>query len=170
MQGHIASANGTTAEAVVLDLSYDGCGIETPMVLSAGQTITLSVTRRGAILADVRWCEGGRAGLVFRNDAAAGGRQPRSDERVSLKFEANMRRIGMGNYRVEVWDLSPQGCKVGLVERPRVGEHVLLKFDVINSIDAEVCWVHDYAAGLRFERPIHAAVFDLMMRRLRGGR
>jgi hypothetical protein len=165
MQALVASDDGQTGEALLLDLSYDGCGIETPLPLRPGQAITLSVPGRGAIRARVRWCDDGKAGLVFDKDHPDRERQKRAAERVELKIQASMRRIGMGNYRVNVSDLSPDGCKVELVERPRVGEHVMIKFDAIEAISAEVCWVQEYFAGLRFERPIHEAVFELMFAR-----
>lgn len=171
MQAFIATDDGQTGEALLLDLSYDGCGIETSMPLNPGQTITFSVTERGAIRADVRWCNEGKAGLVFHKESPAEGEpQKRASERVELKVEASLRRIGMGNYRVNVFDLSAGGCKVEVVERPRVGEHVLLKFDEIEAIEAEVSWVQDYCAGLQFSRSIHEAVFDLMYERLSRGR
>jgi len=78
-----------------------------------------------------------------------------------------VRRRGMTSFRVTVSDISPEGCKVELVERPSVDEHVLLKFDGIEAIDSEVCWVEGFTAGLKFERPIHPAVFDLMVARLK---
>ena len=79
----------------------------------------------------------------------------------------SLRRLGQNNYRVRVNDLSPEGCKVELVERPRVGEHVLIRFDGLESLDAEVCWVEGFVAGLRFEKPIHVSVFDLLLERLK---
>ena len=43
-----------------------------------------------------------------------------------------------------------------------------IKFEGLEAMDAEVCWVQGFQAGLRFERPIHPAVFDLLLARLRG--
>jgi hypothetical protein len=80
----------------------------------------------------------------------------------------SLRRIGQINYRVRLFDCSPDGCKTELVERPRIGEHVLVKMPHLESLDAEVCWVDGFTAGLRFEKPLHPAVFDLMVQRLRG--
>lgn len=169
MRAFIATNDGATAEVLILDLSYDGCGIETPLPLTTGQELMLSVEGRTAVHASVRWWSEGRGGLVFeRREHAEGAQQPREDPRVQLKFEAALRRLGMGSYRVNVTDFSPRGCKVELVERPRVGEHVLLKFDQVDAIEAEVCWIQGHEAGLRFERPIHEGVFALMMRRLKG--
>ena len=167
MRGHVARGDGTTAEILVVDLSYEGCGIEVPLGLDAGETVTLSILRRGAIEADVRWCEGGKAGLVFKSGAEPAKQQrKRISARTSLSADVILRRLGKANFRVNVTDLSPHGCKVELVDRPSVGEHVLVKFDRLELLEAEVCWVESFQAGLRFEHSIHPAVFDLLVERL----
>lgn len=157
----------STVEILLLDLSYDGCGIETPVEFDAGEAVKLSVLRRGAIDAHVRWCKDGRAGVVFDPEKCEHKKQtPRRHERKSLAADVSLRRLGQNGYRVKVGDLSPDGCKVELVERPRIGEHLLIKFEGLEILDGEVCWVENYLAGLRFEKPIHAAVFDLLLQRL----
>jgi hypothetical protein len=166
MHGHILLEDGTTAEAVLVDLSYEGCSIETPAELSVDQPITLSVLRRGAIEAVVRWAADGKAGLYFKALVGEKPQQPRVAERVSVDAEIMMRRIGQNNYRVRLFDLSPEGCKVELIERPSEGEHMMLRFEGLEVLDAEVCWVNDFIAGLRFDRAFHPAVFDLMVARL----
>jgi hypothetical protein len=165
MHGHILLEDGTTAEAVLVDLSYEGCSIETPLELRVDQPVTLSVLRRGAIEALVRWVSEGKAGLYFKA-LVVDKQQPRSTERVSLDAEVMLRRLGQNNYRVRLFDLSPEGCKVELVERPREGEHVLIRFVGLEALDAEVCWVSEFVAGLHFDKPFHPAVFDLMVQRL----
>ena len=47
------------------------------------------------------------------------------------------------------------------------GERVLIKFEGLEVLDAEVCWVDGYTAGLRFERSMHPAVFELLVERLK---
>lgn len=159
--------DGSTADTYLLDLSYEGCGIETPEPLQAGEAIKLSVLHRGVIDAHVRWYKAGRAGLVFVPEKESEEKQqPRSSDRAMLSADVSLRRLGQNNYRVKVTDVSSEGCKVDLVERPRIGEHMLIKFDGLEVLDAEVCWVEGYIAGLRFERPIHPAVFDLLLQRL----
>lgn len=159
--------DGSTVEISLLDLSYEGCGIETPVDLEAGEAIKLSVLRRGVIAAHVRWYENGRAGLAFDPEKPAQKKHwPRRSERISLTADVSLKRLGQNSYRVRANDLSPHGCKVDLVERPRVGEHMLVKFEGLEVFDAEVCWVEGYVAGLRFEKPMHPAVFDLMIQRL----
>ena len=166
MHGHILLEDGTTAEAVLVDLSYEGCSIETPAELNVDQPITLSVLRRGAIEAVVRWVSDGKAGLYFKALVGEKPQQPRVAERVTIDAEVMMRRIGQNNYRVRLYDLSPEGCRVELIERPREGEHMMLRFEGLEVLDAEVCWVNDFVAGLRFDRAFHPAVFDLMVARL----
>ncbi|HEV8407623.1 MAG TPA: PilZ domain-containing protein [Sphingomicrobium sp.] len=158
----------STVEILLLDLSYEGCGIETPVDFAAGEAIKLSVLRRGAIDAHVRWCEKGRAGLTFVPEKDAQKKHwPRRNQRVSTDADVSLRRLGQNSYRVRVNDLSPDGCKVDLVERPRIQEHVLVKFEGLEVLDSEVCWIDGFVAGLRFERPMHPAVFDLLLQRLR---
>lgn len=164
----IMRADGATCDVQLLDLSYEGCGIDTPVQLAPGEAIKLSVLRRGGIDAVVRWYSNGKAGLVFAAETKVEKKHwPRRSERVSLSADLSLRRVGQSNYRVRVSDLSLEGCKVDLVERPRVEERVLVKLDGLEVLEAEVCWVEGYVAGLRFKRAIHPAVFDLILRRLR---
>jgi hypothetical protein len=106
----------------------------------------------------------GRAWCSTRRSRIA--QQPRRSDRIALSADVSLRRLGQNSYRVKVTDLSPEGCKVDLVERPRVGEHMLLKLAGLEVLDAETCWVEGYVAGLRFEKPIHPAVVDLLLHRL----
>ena len=169
MRGHAALPDGTTTEILLLDLSYEGCGVEIPVALKAGETIMLSVLGRGAIKADVRWYAAGRAGLVFQVEQPnAKQRRPRSHERTALTAEVTLRRLGKANYRVAVFDMSLDGCKVEFIDRPRADEHVLIKFDGLEILEAEVCWIEGFRAGLRFEKAIHPAVFDMLIARLSG--
>jgi hypothetical protein len=168
MHGHALLGDGSTHPIQVLDLSYEGCAIATDLNLAPGDAIKLSVLRRGVIDAEVRWCADGKAGLAFTPlEAEAKKHWPRRSDRVSLAAEVILRRRGKTAFRVTVTDVSPEGCKVALVERPGVDEHVLIKFDGIEAIDSQVCWVEGFTAGLKFERPMHPAVFELMVERLR---
>jgi hypothetical protein len=167
LRGYAVREDGSNVEVLLLDLSYEGCGIETPAELAAGEKIKLSVMQRGAIDAEVRWCRGGRAGLVFKaEEPVAKQHWPRRHSRTPLTAEVSMRRLGNSNFRVRIYDLSPSGCRLELVDRPRVEEHVLVKFEGLETLEAEVCWIEGPTAGLRFERMIHPAVFDLLMARL----
>ena len=167
LKGFIALEHGSTSGVRVLDLSYDGCGIESPVALAVGQPVKLSVPGRGAIEANVRWYADGKAGLVFAPEI----QRPhvsRKSSRLTLTAEVRLRRIGGSNYRVNVFDLSPQGCRIELIDRPREGEQVLIKFEGLETLEAGVCWVEGHRGGLRFEKTIHPAVFELLLTRLGG--
>ena len=169
MIGYALRLDGSSVEVMVLDLSYEGCGIQSPIPLKPGEPLKLSVLRRGAISCQVRWYSDGNAGLVFDAEPRpARPKQPRKSARVAIDAEVTMRRLGKINYRVRLFDASLEGCKVELVEKPRIGEHVLVKMPALEALDSEVCWMEGFTAGLRFEKSIHPAVFDLLLERLNG--
>jgi hypothetical protein len=167
LQALITRRGGKVAEVTLLDLSHDGCGIETPVELSPGEAVTLSVSGRGSLPTVVRWYRDGHAGLQFEAEEAPPKEQKqRSSPRIPVSVDVTLRRVGQRQYQVRVTDLSPEGCKVDLVERPRVGEHMHLKLEGLEVIIGEVCWIEGFVAGLRFEKPIHHSVFDLLVERL----
>ena len=167
LQGLISRSDGTSAEVDLLDLSYDGCGIATPVELEPGEALRLSVTGRGLIDAEVRWCRAGQAGLRFSQaEAAQTDETMRATNRASLSTEVRVRRIGQHNYSVRIFDLSPEGAKIEVIERPRIGEQLMVKFDGIETVPAEVCWIDGFIVGLKFQRPFHPAVFDLLLTRM----
>jgi hypothetical protein len=90
----------------------------------------------------------------------------RKSQRVHLSAEIMSRRTGQHSYRVKVFDVSPQGCKAEFVDRPKLDEHVWVKFEGLEGLGAMVCWVRGFEVGLEFENPIHSAVFDLLVAKL----
>jgi hypothetical protein len=169
LRGYVIGADGEHHEIQLADLSYEGCGVETSIELTPGTTVKLSVLRLGGIEAEVRWYQDGKAGLIFTPPTAEAKKHwPRRSARVSLAAEVTLRRIGKSTFRVTITDASPDGCKVQLVERPAEGEYVLVKFEGLEPMESEVCWIDGFTAGLRFRRPMHPAVFDLLVERLTG--
>jgi hypothetical protein len=65
-------------------------------------------------------------------------------------------------------DLSPHGCKCEFVDRPKIGETLWLKFDGLETLGCTVSWVEGSNVGLQFARPIHHAVFEMLLYRLAG--
>jgi len=168
LSAFVVREDGSTIEALILDLSYDGCGIETPAQFRPDEAVKLSVLRRGAIESRVRWCRNGRAGLIFEPEQPSEKKHwPRRSERIATSAEVSLRRLGQSGRRVRVTDLSPEGCKVRLPHQARVGEHLLIKFEGLELLESEVCWAEGFDAGLRFERPFHPAVFALVAERLK---
>lgn len=52
------------------------------------------------------------------------------------------------------------------MERPKLDELVWVKIDGLQSLEAMVCWIRGFEIGLEFERPIHPAVFEMLVKQL----
>ena len=91
----------------------------------------------------------------------------RRTERIALTAEVALRRSGKLNFRVRVFDISRLGCRLEFIERPSLEELVWLRFDALEAIEAQVCWVDGFTAGVAFNAPIHPAVFEQLLARLR---
>jgi len=167
----VTREDGSLVEMTIVDLSYDGCGVVCSGALAVGDRLNLSAFGRSPTPVTVRWTDGTRAGLSFApatsDDQPT--RQPRRDERVSVEGEVTMHRRNKSNYRVHIYDLSPEGCRAEFVERPEVNEQLWIKFDGLEHLAADVRWIVGSKAGLKFQRSFHPAVFDLLIARLRGG-
>jgi PilZ domain-containing protein len=87
----------------------------------------------------------------------------RRSERISLNATVSLRRSGQLNYRVRIFDASLHGCRVEFVERPNFDEQLWVKFDGLQPLEAEVCWVEGFTVGVNFFQPIHPAVFDRLV-------
>lgn len=158
-----------TFDVTLTDLSYDGCAVDCTKALVAGEKLDLSVNGRGSIAATVRWAAAGKAGLAFDCEPEATPVPlPRRHDRIDIEAEATLRRAGKLGFRVRLFDVSPAGCKAEFIDRPELGEQVRLKFEGMESLEGTVCWIAGAKAGVRFARPIHDAVFALLLERLRG--
>jgi hypothetical protein len=87
----------------------------------------------------------------------------RRSERVALDAGVALRRPGQLAYRVKIFDASLHGCRLEFVERPRLEEQLWVKFDGLQPLEAEVCWIEGFNAGVNFVQPIHPAVFDRLV-------
>ena len=168
LQGYAIRGDGSSVDIGLLDLNYDGCGISTAVPFEPGESIKLSVIGRGLIDAEVRWFKNGKAGLFFGASAPPPEEQVhRQKERARVKpIDVRVRRVGQNAYNVRIFDLSPDGAKIEVVERPRINEQMMVKFDGLEVLQAEVCWIDGFIVGLKFERALHPAVFDLLLARI----
>jgi hypothetical protein len=169
LQAEAKRADGSVMNAVVTDLSFEGCGLQSRSPLATGEAVQLTVQNRGAIEAIVRWVSGTKAGLLFRGGAEQS-TEPKAErrrQRICVDGEIALRRSGKLSFRARLFDLSPAGCKAEFVERPELHEQLWVKFDQIDAVEASVCWIAGTKVGLRFLRPIHAGVFELLLDRLR---
>jgi len=61
----LTDSDGGTVPVVVLDISSEGCRLETDGSLSIGEKVEISVGRLGTYPAQIRWALGNEAGAVF---------------------------------------------------------------------------------------------------------
>lgn len=168
LPGFALLADGTRVELLILDLSYDGCRVEVPVAFLPKTRLKLSVPRLGDLDAEVRWCDGKIAGLCFRSEALhpAEPHKPRGHDRVAIDGRISLRRVGRQQFQCRVFDLTPTGCKVEFIERPKVGDTIWAKFEGLDALEAEVRWVDGYYGGVQFKRPIYSAVYELLLARI----
>jgi hypothetical protein len=167
ISGYVIRSNKAIVDVKVLDLSYDGCLISTLVPLLAGETVKLSALGRGATAATVRWYKDRKAGLLFQSEPVTKQHWTRKAERLPVRAEVSLRRVGRLSYRVTTFDVSRFGCSSEFIERPGVYEHMWVKFDGLESIEAVAVWIEESRVGLMYKSPMHTAVFDLLLARLR---
>lgn len=85
---------------------------------------------------------------------------------MQIVGRARVRREGLNSYEVSLFDISPHGCRLEFVDRPNVDERIFIKLDTLEQLAANVCWVEGTMAGVQFEKPIHPAVFELLLARI----
>ena len=168
LEGFGVLPGGQTFSLSVMDLSYDGCRIETEIALLPGTKFQISVTGLGrAADTIVRWAKEGSAGLEFYpEEQVEASHIARAFNRAALTAEISLRRQGRQSYIANLFDLTPKGCRVEFIETPRAGEKMWAKIDAFDSIEATVRWVEGFYGGLEFSNPIYPAVFDLLLARL----
>lgn len=161
--------DGTTFNVRVLDLSYDGCKVETSLALFPGLKLKVSILGiAGALDAVVRWYKDGKAGIHFDADPEPEHvHKPRCQERLQVSAGVSIRRQGRQPYQSRMFDLTPTGCKVEFIERPKVDEHLWVKFEGLDGIECVVRWMDGFYGGLEFIRPIYPAVFELLLAKLK---
>lgn len=170
IRGFAKLQDGSRVPVVLVNLSYDGCAMETPVPLEPGTPLHLS-TRVGELDAEVRWCSGTEAGLHFKvqsSEDQEAAQAQRESVRIPVTIGARMKRFGRGGYEVPVSDVSGTGCKVEFADRPDVGETVSIKFEGLDSLEATVRWVAGRNCGLDFVYPIHPAILDMLLHRSSG--
>lgn len=94
--------------------------------------------------------------------------EARRAERIPLHADIDFRRTGEHRWRVNIVDLSRQGCRVELPVRVSVDDVTWVSFPGLESLQGKVCWVKEWTAGIEFQKPLHDAVFDMLQKRMRG--
>jgi len=90
----------------------------------------------------------------------------RLHQRTNVQGHISVRRLGSFGFDTQVRDLSATGCKVELVESVTVRDPVVARLPGLEPLGATVIWSDERCAGLQFNRPIHPAVFEMLLDRL----
>jgi hypothetical protein len=85
--------------------------------------------------------------------------------RRPVEHEVGVKKLGGFGFQLPTVDVSAGGCRVELVEMVDAGERVIVRLPTLEPLGAQVAWVQGANAGLHFQRPIHAAVFDQLLDR-----
>lgn len=153
----------TLWDFVITNLSYGGCQLRTGANVTVGEKLSLSVIRRGVIEATVKWRAGDQVGLAFDVKQPSRPQWPRKAERHKAVIQVLVRRQGRRSQHIEATDISPLGCCLDFVDAPREGDRLWVQLPCLESIETDVRWVDGHRAGVAFAKPIHSAVFELML-------
>ncbi|WP_246167469.1 PilZ domain-containing protein [Sphingomonas piscis] len=168
MRAYAIRFDNSILDLSLVNLSYDGCAVETTEQLIPGELLRLSVLERGFVKAAVRWYKDRKAGLLFEPEGYEPAHKQRSAQRPLISAPVVLRRAGRGGYPVQTKDLTRFGCRCEYVERPNIGETVWIRLDGLEALEARTCWLAESNVGLEFLNPIHPAVFDLLLERTQG--
>ena len=61
----LIDSDGNTVSVVVIDISREGCRMETDGSLKIGEMVQIKVPKYGTFPAQIRWALGNEAGAVF---------------------------------------------------------------------------------------------------------
>ncbi len=91
----------------------------------------------------------------------------RVSERVPIELGAGLRQRGASGVSIQVMDLSTHGFRAAThLELPE-GTDVWLRLPGLEPCHAKVAWAKGHFIGCAFERPLHPAVLDMIIRKSR---
>ncbi len=93
----------------------------------------------------------------------------RRADRVPLRADIDFRRAGEHRWRVNILDLSPEGCRVELPVRVNTEDLIWISLPGLEALPGRICWVKEWVAGVEFDHPIHQSVFAMIHERMRDG-
>jgi hypothetical protein len=96
-------------------------------------------------------------------------KRPRRSERIAVEVEAGLRQRGASGVSIRVLDLSPEGFRATTHLELSQGSDVWLRLPGLEPCHATVAWAKGHFIGCAFQRPLHPAVVDMIVRKA-GGR
>ncbi|RVT41902.1 PilZ domain-containing protein [Sphingobium algorifonticola] len=88
----------------------------------------------------------------------------RSDQRHNVLIGVKLRRPGETWFTSRVSDLSPTGFRIQTFVKLAPGMDLWIMLPGFEGRRAQVMWARDHEAGCNFERPLHPAIFDHIIR------
>jgi hypothetical protein len=107
----------------------------------------------------------GLYGEISETAPSAPRRQPRRVERNPVQIGAGLRQRGASGVSVEILDLSTLGFRASTHLDLQIGADIWLKLPGLEAMHSRVAWTDGYLVGCQFERPLHPAVLQMVVRR-----
>jgi hypothetical protein len=80
--------------------------------------------------------------------------------RHEVCFDGTLRSTGKSARQITILDLSTGGCAIDPAGFLTLNQLVWVRLPGLESWEASVAWVKQGCAGIRFSRPMHAAVIE----------
>lgn len=93
----------------------------------------------------------------------------RRHKRVAVQSTMTVRRVGSCGFEVALEDISASGCRVVMLDSAVAGDPVVARLPQLEPLGSRVCWAEGTVTGVQFLRPMHPAVFDMLLTRLGAG-
>jgi hypothetical protein len=106
--------------------------------------------------------------LSISPDSGEEALQSRASERVAIELGAGLRQRGASGVSVLVTDLSIHGFRASTHLALQNGADVWLRLPGLEPCHATVAWSKGQYIGCKFERPLHPAVLDMIVRKSKG--
>ena len=103
--------------------------------------------------------------ISLARDKAPAAANNRASKRIETEIDAGLRQRGASGVSVEVTDLSTHGFRASTHLVLEKGADVWLRLPGLESCHAKVAWTKGNLIGCAFERPLHPAVLDMILRR-----
>jgi hypothetical protein len=94
--------------------------------------------------------------------------EARCAERKEVAMGAGLRQRGAHPITVQVMDLSVTGFRAGTHLTLEAGSDIWLKLPGLESLHARTIWQRGHLIGCEFVRPLHPAVLEMMIRKVKG--
>ena len=88
----------------------------------------------------------------------------RKAERADCAIGAGIRQRGASAVGAHILDLSTHGFRASTHLDLQIGADVWLKLPGLEAMHAKVAWTNSHFVGCSFERPLHPAVLQMIVR------